>query len=191
MSIRNTTITQLRQMEDHEGLILQGCGGSLQEWQDGINQLLTEEGILQGGTKFEDISVYQHGGCTCLLFPFTPEVQLDMGKLALWRIRSSEQFGGMWLSDYVDIKLGGYIQSQQNQQKPDCPLIGQDGNIFNLMGIASRTLKENGLSEQAREMRQRITQCHSYDSALCIIADYVNITSLQEMDQGMDEMSMT
>ena len=49
MSIRNTTISQLRQMEDQEGLVLQGCGGSLQEWQDGINQLLTEEGILQGG----------------------------------------------------------------------------------------------------------------------------------------------
>ena len=43
MSIRNTTITQLRQMEDQKGLVLQGCGGSPQEWQDGINQLLTEE----------------------------------------------------------------------------------------------------------------------------------------------------
>ena len=75
MSIRNTTITQLRQMEDQEGLVLQGCGGSLQEWQDGINQLLTEEGILQGGTKFEDVCAFQHEGCTCLLFPFTPEVR--------------------------------------------------------------------------------------------------------------------
>ena len=30
-------------------------------------------------------------------------------------------------------------------EKPDCPLIGQNGNIFNLAGIASRTLKENGM----------------------------------------------
>lgn len=37
---------------------------------------------------------------------------------------------------------------QQEMRKPDCPLIGQDGNIFNLMGIASRTLRRNGLSEQ-------------------------------------------
>ena len=79
MSIRNTTITQLRQMADQEGLVLQGCGGSLQEWQDGINQLLTEEGILQGGTKFEDISVFQHESCTCLLFSFTPEVSCHSG----------------------------------------------------------------------------------------------------------------
>ena len=107
MSIRKITVDQMRQMEDQEGLVLQGCGGSLQEWQDGINQLLAEEGILQGGTKLEDIYVFQNEGCTCLLFPFTPEVQLDMGKLALWRIRSSEQFGGcgsvtMWTSSWVD-----------------------------------------------------------------------------------------
>ena len=31
-------------------------------------------------------------------------------------------------------------------KKPKCPLIGQDGNIFNLMGIASKTLKRNGMS---------------------------------------------
>ena len=73
MSIQTITVEQLRQMEDQEGLVLQGCGGSLQEWQDGINQLLTEEGILHGGTKFEDISAFKHEGCACLLFPFTPE----------------------------------------------------------------------------------------------------------------------
>ena len=54
MSIREITVDQLRQMGEQEGLVLQGCGGSLQEWQDRINQLLTEEGILQRGTKFED-----------------------------------------------------------------------------------------------------------------------------------------
>lgn len=144
MSIRNITISQLRQMADQEGLVLQGCGGSLQEWQDGINQLLTEEGILQGGTKFEDVCAFQNEGCTCLLFPFIPEVQLDIGKLALWRIRSSGQFGGMWLSDYVDIKLGGYIQDQPMKQKPDCPLIGQDGNIFNLPGKVCRRATAHG-----------------------------------------------
>ncbi len=31
---------------------------------------------------------------------------------------------------------------ENEKRKPDCPLIGQDGNVFNLIGIASRTLKE-------------------------------------------------
>lgn len=61
------------------------------------------------------------------------------------------------------------------RNKPDCKLIGEDGNIFNLMARASRTLRENDLSEEAKEMRERITSSGSYDEALCIIGEYVNI----------------
>ena len=39
----------------------------------------------------------------------------------------------------------------QSQPRAKCPLIGADGNIFNLLGMASRTLRENGLKEQAME----------------------------------------
>ena len=66
------------------------------------------------------------------------------------------------------------------KQKPDCELIGQDGNIFNLMGIASRTLRNNGMAEQASEMCTRIRASESYNSALCIIGEYVNITGPNE-----------
>ena len=61
------------------------------------------------------------------------------------------------------------------RNKPDCKLIGEDGNIFNLMARAARTLRENDLSEEAAEMRERITSSGSYDEALCIIGEYVNI----------------
>ena len=61
------------------------------------------------------------------------------------------------------------------RNKPDCKLIGEDGNIFNLMARAARTLRENDLSEEAKEMRERITSSDSYDEALCIIGEYVNI----------------
>ena len=33
--------------------------------------------------------------------------------------------------------------------KPKCKLVGENGNIFNLMGIAARTLKRAGLREEA------------------------------------------
>ena len=51
-----------------------------------------------------------------------------------------------------------------------------DGNIFNLLGIASRTLREHGLKEQAKEMSDRVFASGSYGEALCIIGEYVNIT---------------
>lgn len=59
--------------------------------------------------------------------------------------------------------------------KPKCKLIGKDGNIFNLMGIASKVLKQNGLNKQAKEMTDRIFNCESYSEALNIIGEYVKI----------------
>ena len=61
MSIRNITIDELRRMNGQEALILQGCGAPLQEWQDGINDILTQEGILLEGTRFTDILSFQNG----------------------------------------------------------------------------------------------------------------------------------
>lgn len=68
----------------------------------------------------------------------------------------------------------------QQKVKPDCPLIGANGNIFHLMGIALRTLKENGMAEEAKELCSKITQSDSYDKALSILGEYVNITSIGE-----------
>lgn len=183
--IQKINAEDLRKMEGEEGLILQGCGGDPQEWQDGINDLLTKEGILQNGTKFENIYVFQNEGITNILFPFEENVQVDIGKLAMWRLMTHSNFSGKWLSDYVDNRLGGFISATQ---KPDCPLIGEDGNIFNLMGIASRTLRDHGMPEQAKEMSERIRASGSYDEALNIIGEYVNITSAEDNDAGMDDM---
>ena len=63
----------------------------------------------------------------------------------------------------------------ENRLKPDCELIGKDGNIFNLLSLASITLKKNGKTQEAEEMRDRVFACGSYDEALMIIGDYVNI----------------
>ena len=59
--------------------------------------------------------------------------------------------------------------------KPKCKLIGEDGNIFNLIGIASRTLRRVGLSDKADEMRERVTKSKSYSEALAIICEYVEV----------------
>lgn len=192
MSIHEITKDQLRRMGDQEGLILQGCGGNPQEWLDGVNEILTEEGVLKKGARFEEAYTFEHDGLTCLLFPFKEDMEMNAEKLAMWRLKTRSHFGSTWLSDYVPNQLGGFTQEQPSQErsKPDCPLIGQDGNIFNLIGIASRTLRVNGMEEQASEMFQRITQCQSYDSALNIIGDYVNITSTDDIgsSMAMDEM---
>ncbi|MBR4700165.1 MAG: hypothetical protein IKP19_00385 [Oscillospiraceae bacterium] len=202
MSIRTISTDELRRMNGQEALILQGCGGSLQEWVDGINDMLTEDGILLGGTRFHDCSTFEHDGITCLVFPFSDDVDLNVGKLAMWRLATHSNFVGTWLSDYVPNRLGGFIQESSEEkrqdastqepaqrEKPDCQLIGQDGNIFNLMGIASRTLRQNGMVSEAQEMTSRITsQAGNYYEALGIIGEYVNITGPDEdLDEGPEQ----
>ena len=169
--IKRITTEDLRRMDGQEGLILQGCGGDLQEWVDGINELLTQGGILQAGSawKAEAVRVFQHDGLTNLLFPFDG-VQLDVGKLAIWRLQTHAQFGGTWLSDYVPNRLGGFVQ-EQRPQRPKMELLG--GNIFAILGRASALLKRAGMKDQADEMFQRVTASGSYEQALNIISEYV------------------
>ena len=184
MSVTAIETETLRYMKGKEGLIIQGCGGDLDEWVNGINDILTEEDILLDGTRMEDCKRFTDGDLTCLLFPFDG-AKLDMGKFAMWRLRTHGSFGGTWLSDYVPNRLGGFIEGEPNQRaKPSCPLIGQDGNIFHLAGIASRTLKRNGMADEAAEMTGRVFSSKNYDDALNIIGEYVNITSCDE-DEGM------
>ena len=210
MKINQITLTDLRRMNGKEGLILQGCGGETQEWVDGINKMLTDKGILLDNTKFENVSVFMSDGVTCILYPFE-DVHLDIGKLAMWRLQSytafagmwlSESvvhiigqpqsytaFAGMWLSDYVDNRLGGFEPEQNKAEKvkPDCALIGCDSNIFNLMGIASHTLKQNGMADEAEMMCARIRGAENYCEALNIIGEYVNITDGSEQSDDIDE----
>ena len=173
----------LRGLNQNDGLILQGCGGELTEWVEGINKLLTDEMILLEGSQFEDCYVFKNGELTCMLFPFGDQ-KVDMGRFMVWKMVTANQLGSMWLSDYIDINLGAE-QGPEQTDKPDCPLIGADSNIFNLMGIASRTLKQHGMQEQSKEMLERVQQSGNYAEALNIIGEYVNITSVDdEIEEG-------
>lgn len=59
--------------------------------------------------------------------------------------------------------------------KPICKLIGEDGNIFNLVSIVRRTLLNNGLEQQAEEVVKRVMSSNSYPQALNILSEYVEI----------------
>ena len=71
------------------------------------------------------------------------------------------------------------------KEKPMCPIIGANGNIFNILGIASVTLKRNGMADEAKEMFTRVTSSGSYEEALAIIMEYVEPCSEDEMEINM------
>lgn len=59
--------------------------------------------------------------------------------------------------------------------KPVAKLIGENGNIFNLLGIAKKTLKANDMKDKAEVMVIRVLSSGSYEEALSIIGEYVEI----------------
>ena len=80
------------------------------------------------------------------------------------------------IADYLSDSYGWCVENFRVHFKPECKLIGEDGNIFNLMGIASRVLRENGMNHEAERMRELIThKAENYSEALAIISEYVDI----------------
>ena len=71
------------------------------------------------------------------------------------------------------------LKEQLPPHRPKMKLVGQDGNIFSILGRASRLLKENGQPDQAKEMCDRVYQSGNYYKALNIISEYVE-TELSE-----------
>ena len=141
-------------------------------------------------------------GCTTvkLTSPLTDTEQKDLQDYLIGQFadgwgegfeqREIEVDGGtlyvhFWNPDNFTFELGP-IEPQEKEpeiikqvQRPKMRLYGQDGNIFNLVGIAERTLREHGLTDQAKEMKDRVFASGSYGEALCIIGEYVNITDTE------------
>ena len=59
--------------------------------------------------------------------------------------------------------------------KPKCKLIGQDGNVFNIIGLVRKELVNAGLKDQANEFKSKAFASHSYEDVLTLCSDYVDI----------------
>ena len=70
-------------------------------------------------------------------------------------------------------------KEQPVPKRPKMKLVGEDGNIFAILGRASRLLKRNGQAEQTEEMSNRVYHSGDYYKALNIISEYVE-TELSE-----------
>lgn len=64
---------------------------------------------------------------------------------------------------------------QKAIHKPDAPMIGANGNLINQLSIAKKALVENGQDYVAKEMVKRAMDSESYDEALRIVSEYVNL----------------
>lgn len=59
--------------------------------------------------------------------------------------------------------------------KPIAKVIGEDGNVFNLIAICSKALKKEGLYEEAKKMQSECFNAGSYEEALQIMGNYCEL----------------
>ena len=64
-----------------------------------------------------------------------------------------------------------------NIKHPDISvqLTGQDGNVFNLMGIVSRALRTNGFGDEVDDFVSEVTSSKSYHEALAVMMQWVDV----------------
>ena len=63
--------------------------------------------------------------------------------------------------------------------KPKCKLIGTDGNVFALAGRVTEALRRSSLPDKVvriHEFKHRLTECPSYDAALRLMQEYVEVS---------------
>jgi hypothetical protein len=61
-------------------------------------------------------------------------------------------------------------------KKPKCTLVGKDGNIFNLLGIAGEALRKAKQADKIKEMTKKVKATTNYSEALAVIMEYVDVS---------------
>lgn len=54
-------------------------------------------------------------------------------------------------------------------------LIGEDGNVFNLIGICTQALRRNGMRDKVTEFQNEVMSADSYESALGVMMNWFEI----------------
>lgn len=70
-------------------------------------------------------------------------------------------------------RKGGEYMSNTKQKGIEVQLTGENGNIFNLVGIVTRALKKEGHRDLAEEIQEKLWDCESYNEALNLLGNYV------------------
>jgi len=67
------------------------------------------------------------------------------------------------------------METVATEERPVCKLIGENGNVFNVIGRVRRALINAGMSERAKEFTARAERSGSYDEVLQLTMKYVEI----------------
>lgn len=109
MKIKKMSCSEIKELRNgkDEFLIIQGCGGKLSKWVNGITDILKDQGVINNDSfSFDEVYTFENGELTNLAFSLDSKY-ININRLAIVRLKMRETVGAMWLSDYID---NGYIK---------------------------------------------------------------------------------
>lgn len=71
-----------------------------------------------------------------------------------------------------------YVKQKIKVMKPKVKLTGTDGNVFALIGKCQVALKKANMEKEAKEMANKCREANSYDEAIRIMMEYVDVSQL-------------
>ena len=63
---------------------------------------------------------------------------------------------------------------KKSTKKPKCKIVGEDGNVFLIIGKVRRALRDAGQVKESHEWAEKAVKCKSYDAVLQLIFKYVD-----------------
>lgn len=118
------------------------------------------------------------GGRNDVFFEVDSDNQ-NFSKFCLSRL----QYGIRWFDDVMNSDkklykkdiLKKYLKEDSEEAKPECKLVGTDGNVFAIIGNVSKTLKRAGLRDKAEEFSKKAMSQKSYEDVLALVHNYVSV----------------
>ena len=65
--------------------------------------------------------------------------------------------------------------SDEIKTKPKAKVLGENANVFNLLGICTLALKRGRQREKVSELTEKVFASHSYNEALTIMGEYCEL----------------
>ena len=64
---------------------------------------------------------------------------------------------------------------ERMNEKPTVQLIGENGNVFNVIGKTKKALERAGMREEAKAFTDKAFAAGSYDEVLRLVMDYCEV----------------
>ena len=111
--------------------------------------------------------------------------------LMMYEMRNDFQYGRFKPIALKFLKISENMKNKEKSQeinkakiKPKCNIYNERGVMYDIICEVSKTLKENNLIDESREMIERATTTYSYDEAFNVISEYVEIVEEIEEEEA-------